>query len=173
MQVANGKDSVPLSESWKNGRAPYPYPSPTRDRRSWAFLWPVDHPKTPWIGRQPAFDPCVECQQVGGGLSLCDEAAPRPAGFRQCSLRTRRFHSRSRKSGQVGSLICLDDMASQQSSQGGLPGTLAKRLRGCGSPAIQVRFSRSHGTIQQSPIRRQKTQIVQSCKTLDDFLPGF
>ena len=41
------------------------------------------------------------------------------------------------------------------------------------SPAIQVRFSRFRGTVQQGPVQRQETQIVQSCNTLDDFLPGF
>ena len=44
---------------------------------------------------------------------------------------------------------------------------------GAGSPAIQTRFSRLRGTVQQDPVQRQKTQIVQSCNTLDDFLPGF
>ena len=49
------------------------------------------------------------------------------------------------------------------------------RRRGCarGSPAIQVRVSRFHDTIQQGPVQRQETPIVQSCKTLDDVLPGF
>ena len=42
-----------------------------------------------------------------------------------------------------------------------------------GSPAIQVRFSRFRGTVQQGPVQRQETQIVQSWLTLDDFLPGF
>ena len=33
---------------------------------------------------------------------------------------------------------------------------------------------RTGGTVQQDPVQRQETQIVQSsCKTLDDFLPGF
>ena len=35
------------------------------------------------------------------------------------------------------------------------------------------RFSRLRGTVQQGPVQRQETQIVQSCMTLDDFLPGF
>ena len=34
-------------------------------------------------------------------------------------------------------------------------------------------FSRLRGTVQQGPVQRQETQIVQSCMTLDDFLPGF
>ena len=41
------------------------------------------------------------------------------------------------------------------------------------TPAIQVRFSRFHGTVQQDPPKPQETQIVQSCITLDDFLPEF
>ena len=52
------------------------------------------------------------------------------------------------------------------------------RLRGSGSgenagatPAIQIRFSRFSGTVQLGPVQRQETQIVQSCMTLDDFLP--
>ena len=44
------------------------------------------------------------------------------------------------------------------------------RRRASGIPAIQVRFSRSCGTVQQDPVKRQETQIVQSCITLDDFL---
>ena len=39
-------------------------------------------------------------------------------------------------------------------------------------PAIHVRFSRFRGTVQQGPVERQETQIVQSRKTLDDFLRG-
>ena len=53
---------------------------------------------------------------------------------------------------------------------------IADRYRGgdgSGSPAIQVRFSRFRGTVQQGPVQQQETQIVQSCKTLRDFLPGF
>ena len=42
-----------------------------------------------------------------------------------------------------------------------------------GSPAIHVRFSRFRDTVQQGPVLRQETQIVQPRKTLDDFLPGF
>ena len=41
------------------------------------------------------------------------------------------------------------------------------------SPAIQTRFPRFRGTVQQGPVQRQETQIVQSCNTLDDFLPSF
>ena len=51
--------------------------------------------------------------------------------------------------------------------------TPEKRIPPRESPAIQVRFSRFRGTIQQGPVQRQETQIVQSCNTLDDFLPGF
>ena len=47
------------------------------------------------------------------------------------------------------------------------------RRRRLGFPAIHVRFSRFRGTVQQGPVNRQEAQIVQSCKTLDDFLPGF
>ncbi len=46
--------------------------------------------------------------------------------------------------------------------------THPKDLRG--SPAIHIRFSRLRGTVQQGPVQRQETQIVQPCKTLDDFL---
>ena len=42
-----------------------------------------------------------------------------------------------------------------------------------GVPAIRGCFSRFHGTVQQGPVQRQETQIVQSCKTLGDSLPGF
>ena len=54
-------------------------------------------------------------------------------------------------------------------------GSGSVKTTGCdaGSPAIQARLSRCRGTIQQGPVQRQGTQIVQSCKTLDDFLPGF
>ena len=31
-------------------------------------------------------------------------------------------------------------------------------------PAFQVRFSRFRGTVQQGPVQRQETQIVQPCK---------
>ncbi len=44
---------------------------------------------------------------------------------------------------------------------------------GAGTPAIQARFSRFRSTVQQGPVQRQKTQIVQSWLTLRDFLPGF
>ena len=64
-------------------------------------------------------------------------------------------------------------MVSLQRGKGGLPGPSAKRRRGRGSPAIQTRFSRFRGTIQRGPARRQKAQIVQSCMTLRDLLPGF
>ena len=40
-------------------------------------------------------------------------------------------------------------------------------------PAIQFPFSRSHGTVKEDSAQRQETQIVQSCTTLEDFLPGF
>lgn len=40
-------------------------------------------------------------------------------------------------------------------------------------PANQVRFSRFRGSVQQDPVQWQEAQIVQSCKTLADFLPGF
>ena len=40
-----------------------------------------------------------------------------------------------------------------------------------GSPAIQFRFSRFHGTVQQGPVQRQETQIVQSQFDLRDLLP--
>ena len=55
----------------------------------------------------------------------------------------------------------------------GCPGPSATRWRRRGSPAIQFRFSRFRGAVQQGPAQRQKAQIVQSCNTLDDFLPGF
>ena len=35
---------------------------------------------------------------------------------------------------------------------------------GGGSPAIQVRFSRFRGSIQQDPVQWQEAQIVQPCK---------
>ena len=41
------------------------------------------------------------------------------------------------------------------------------------SPAIQFCFSRFRGTVQRDPLQWQETQIVQPCKQLDDFLPGF
>ena len=40
-------------------------------------------------------------------------------------------------------------------------------------PAVRARFSRSRGTVQQGPVQRQETQIVQPCNQLADFLPGF
>ncbi len=50
----------------------------------------------------------------------------------------------------------------------------AREVDGGGrSPAILVRFSRFRSTVQQDPVQRQETQIVQSCMTLDDFLPRF
>ena len=52
-------------------------------------------------------------------------------------------------------------------------GTFGEEDGAGASPAIHVRFSRYRGTVQQGPAQRQETQIVQSCKTLDDFLPGF
>ena len=51
--------------------------------------------------------------------------------------------------------------------------TFGEAARESGSPAIQVQFSRFRGTVQQDPIQRQETQIVQSHMTLHDFLPGF
>ena len=52
-------------------------------------------------------------------------------------------------------------------------GPSEKRWCGRGSPAIRVRISRFRGSVQQHPVQRQNTQIVQSCMTLDDFMPGF
>ena len=54
-------------------------------------------------------------------------------------------------------------------------GSGSAKTTGCdaGIPAIQARLSRFRATIQQGPVQRQETRIVQSCKTLDDFLPGF
>ena len=40
-------------------------------------------------------------------------------------------------------------------------------------PATRRRFPRYRRTVQQGPTQRQETQIVQSCLTLDHFLPGF
>ena len=40
------------------------------------------------------------------------------------------------------------------------------------TPAIEVRFSRFGDSVQQDPVQRQEAQIVRSCMTLDDFLPG-
>ena len=42
---------------------------------------------------------------------------------------------------------------------------------GGASPAISVRFSRFRGTVQQDPVQRQETQIVQSQFDLRDLLP--
>ena len=36
---------------------PYPYPSETGDRRSWAILWPVSTPKCAWNTRKAASEP--------------------------------------------------------------------------------------------------------------------
>ena len=55
----------------------------------------------------------------------------------------------------------------------GLPGPSAKRRSGRWRSRHSTRFSRFSGTVQQGPVQPQETQIVQSCKTLDDFLPGF
>jgi len=43
-------------------------------------------------------------------------------------------------------------------------------------PAFPAKFGnpvRYRDTVQPGPAQRQKAQIVQSCNTLDDFLPGF
>ena len=40
--------------------------------------------------------------------------------------------------------------------------TPEKRIPPRGRPAIQVRFSRFSGTVQQGPVQGQETQIVQS-----------
>ena len=74
---------------------------------------------------------------------------------------------------QVGRLMRPDEMASRVEGESRLRGTSPKRRRGPRTPAIQTRFSRFYSTIQQGPVQRQETQIVQSCITLDDFLPGF
>ena len=42
---------------------------------------------------------------------------------------------------------------------------------GRGSPATHTRFFRLRGPVQQGPVHRQETQIVQPRMTLDDFLP--
>ena len=42
-----------------------------------------------------------------------------------------------------------------------------------GFPPIGSGFPAFCGPVQQGPVRWQETQIVQSCNTLDDFLPGF
>ena len=85
---------------------------------------------------------------------------PSPWSWRRCSL------SGCAKSG--GSRY-----RAPAHGQGRLSGPSAKRWRGHGSPAIQVRFSRFRSTVQQDPVKQQETQIVQSCMTLGDLLPGF
>ena len=46
-------------------------------------------------------------------------------------------------------------------------------LNATGVPAIQWRFSGHVRKAEPDRSQRQETQIVQSCMTLDDFLPGF
>ena len=55
------------------------------------------------------------------------------------------------------------------------PASGSAKTTGCdaGNPAIQIRFSRFRRTVQQDPVKRQETQIMQSWLTLRDFLPGF
>ena len=40
-------------------------------------------------------------------------------------------------------------------------------------PAIRLGIPRYRRSARPDPFKRQEAQIVQSCKTLDDFLPGF
>jgi len=86
-------------------------------------------------------------REVGGGLSPRDVV---PYTRRTSARRSSGPHRRP------------EAMASLQRGRGGLPGPLATGRRGRESPAIQTRFSRFRGTVQQGPARRQETQIVQS-----------
>ena len=66
---------------------------------------------------------------------------------------------------QAESPIALTTFALDRCAMADLPTDSAR--------ARWAQFSRFRGTIQQGPVKRQETQIVQSCNTLDDFLPGF
>ena len=61
---------------------------------------------------------------------------------------------------QADRLTRPDDHAFRDVKEVGLRDLRRRRGAG-GSPAIQVRFSRFCGTVQQDPIQGQKTQIVQ------------
>ena len=61
----------------------------------------------------------------------------------------------------------------RHTQEGTLARCFGKASGARGSPANPVRFSRSHATVQQSPMHRQETQIVQPCNQLADFLSGF
>ena len=50
-------------------------------------------------------------------------------------------------------------------------GSLPKHIVMLLFPANLFRFSRHRDTMEPSTIERQEAQIVQSCMTLDDFLP--
>ena len=65
----------------------------------------------------------------------------------------------------------LDSLPPWAGGEGSPPEPPASADDPGGSPAIQVRFSRFRGTVQQGPVRRQETQIVQSWLDLRDLLP--
>ena len=73
---------------------------------------------------------------------------------------------------KVGPPIRPDDQTSRETWwRGRFPGPSARRRRGSRESRHSSRFSRFRSTVQQGPVQRQKTQIVQSCMILDDFLP--
>ena len=68
----------------------------------------------------------------------------------------------------------LNDLASRgRGAERSTFGTFGEEDGAGGILAIQARFSRFRGTVQQGAVQRQETQIVQSCIWLDDSLPGF
>ena len=86
----------------------------------------------------------------------------------------------SARPGERGWRTCSRSILSDPEARadGVTPADWLRRLVGRGIEAARAResrhsgaVSRLHGTVQQGPVQRQKTQIVQSCMTLDDFLP--
>ena len=81
-------------------------------------------------------------------LSLRDEAASRGAV----------------DAGRVGPVGRIAGCARTTWLTGNPSGGIGDFAGGRGSPANRVRFSRSRGTVQQGPVQRQETQIVQPRK---------
>ena len=131
----------------------FPLPIPPGDRRSsiqgdpTARIYPEMPPNRPETASEPFAEAAVS------GLSLRDVS---------------RLENLSAAFQQIGALIRQGDMGSgNDAPRGRLLGTSG----GGGSPAIKVRFSRFRGTVQQDPVQRQETQIVQPQFDLRDLLP--
>ncbi len=130
---------VPLLAGGRRGRWVRPRPASPARRRSLAAAGSL--PPLPLGDRRSSL---ARDSTTGSGrlkrLRKPRRRAPSPSRRHPCPRTIRRFPQHGRHGPREPS---------------------AKRRRGRGSPAIQLRFSRPRGSVQQGPEKRQETQIVQ------------